>query len=523
MPFLFFLFALEVNSRIDSVIVYSDRVLVSRIATVYLEKSTSLVFPDLPGGIDDASVKIKAKGLRIGEVQVFKGYTKEQAPVIKELEGKVKSLDIEDRNLSDELLVLKDKEKYLQSIAVGAPDVISKELYSGRVAPDAWRQGLLFMAEELLKAKKRAAEIERLRSDLKEKADALKAELADRKSYFENKKQVVLEAQPQASQNYELELTYVLWGASWRTYYEVRANPSGGKVDLTYFGKIYQRTGEDWENVRIVLSTAQPAYGGSAPAPSPWYISIYSPEADYKDGEYGGRAMAAKEAAPSPVTIATEELTTAPPVETGIAIWYPLPGRYTIKSGDAEKKVPIVGQIFDAEFRYFTVPRMELLAYLTGSLSNSTDYLYLAGDGSTYVGDDFTGKIYFPNIAPDESLTASFGVDDRVKVKRELKKSKISKGGLFKNITRYELVYENTVKNFHDKEISCMLVDQVPIPQNAEIKVSVAKLDPKPDIEDKDRGIYTWKTVIKPGAEYKVTVSFIVDTPENVTVEHLLY
>ena len=521
MPFLFFLFALEVNSRIDSVIVYSDRVLVSRIASVYLEKGTSLVFSDLPGGIDDASVKIKAKGLRIGEVQVFKGYTKESPPVIKEFEGKIKNLEIEDRNLSDELLVLKDKEKYLQSIAVGAPDVISKELYSGRVAPEAWRQGLAFMTEELLKVKKRAAEIARLRADLKEKSDALKAELADRKSYFENKKQVVLEAQPQAAQNYELELTYVLWGASWRTYYEVRSDPSRGKVDLTYYGKISQRTGEDWENCRIVLSTAQPAYGGSAPTPSPWYISIYSPETGYRD-EYNGRAMAAKEAAPAPVVV-SETMVEAAPVETGIAIWYPLPGRYTIKSGDAEKKVPIVERIFDAEFRYYVVPRMELLAYLTGSLVNSTDYLYLAGDGSTYVGDDFTGKIYFPNIAPDESLTASFGIDDRVKVKRELKKSKISKGGLFKNITRYELVYENTIKNFHDKEISCMLVDQVPVPQNAEIKVSVTKLDPKPDIEDKDRGIYTWKTVIKPGAEYKVTVSFIVDTPENVTVENLLY
>jgi len=522
MPFLFFLFALEVNSRIDSVIVYSDRVLVSRIASVYLEKSTSLVFPDLPGGIDDASVKIKAKGLRIGEVQVVKGYSKESAPVVKGLEDKIKALGIEDRDLSDELLVLKDKEKYLESIAVGAPDVISKELYSGRVAPDAWRQGLAFMAEELLKAKKRTAEIERLRAELKEKSDALNAELTDRRSYFENKKEVILEAQPQSSQNYELELTYVLWGASWRTYYEVRSNPSSGKIDLTYFGKIFQRTGEDWENVRVVLSTAQPAYGGSAPVPDPWYISIYSPEADYKSEESGGRAMAAKEAAPAPVEISAATIE-APPVETGIAIWYPLPGRYTIKSGDAEKKVPIVERILDAEFRYFTVPRMEQLAYLTGSLSNSTDYLYLAGDGSTYVGDDFTGKIYFPNIAPDESLTASFGIDDRVKVKRELKKSKISKGGLFKNITRYELVYENTVKNFHDKEINCMLVDQVPIPQNAEIKVSVAKLDPKPDLEDKDRGIYTWKTVIKPGAEYKVTVSFIVDTPENVTVENLLY
>ena len=523
MTFLLFLLALDVNSRIDSVIVYNDRALVCRIASVYLDKSTTLVFPDLPGGIDDASVKIKASGLRIGEVQVIKGYGKEPLPVIKDLEDRIKNLEIEDRNLGDEVLVLASKEKFLQSITVGAPDVISKEVYTGRVAPDSWRQGLAFMADELIKVKRRTAEIERLRADLKIKTDALKSELADRRSYFENKKQVVMEALPKTGQNYDLELTYVLWGASWRTYYELRADPSKSTIGLSYFGKISQRTGEDWDNVRIVLSTAQPAYGGTAPAPSPWYITVYTPSSDYRDEEYSGRAMAAKEAPPAPVTLAETTVERAPAVETGIAIWYPLPGRYTIKSGDAEKKIPIVEQPFAAAFRYYTVPRMEQLAYLTGRSGNTSDYLFLAGEGSTYVGDDFTGKIYFPNIAPDESLTASFGIDDRVKVKRELKKSKITKGGLFKNTTRYELTYENTVKNFHDKDIDITLVDQVPVSQSSDLKVSDVKFDIKPDEEDKDLGIYSWKTAVKPGTEFKVIISFVVESPENVTIDNLLY
>lgn len=524
MTFMLFLLALDVNSRVDSVIVYSDRALVCRVASVYLDRSTTLVFPDLPGGIDDASVKIKASNLRIGEVQVVKGYGKEPLPVIKDLEARIKALEIEDRNLADEVLVLGNKDKFLQSITVGAPDAISKEIYTGRVAPDSWRQGLAFIAEELLKVRRRVAEIERLRAELKTKVDALKSELADRRSYFENKKQVVMEAQPKTGQNYELELTYVLWGASWRTYYELRADPSGRQIGLSYFGKISQRTGEDWDNARVVLSTSQPAYGGTAPSPSPWYITVYAPSADYdEESGYGRRVMAAKAAPPAPVTLAETTVERAPAVETGIAIWYPLPGRYTIKSGDPEKKIAITEEALAAEFRYYTLPRMEQLAYLTGRSGNTTDYLFLAGDGSTYVGDDFTGKIYFPNVAPDESLTASFGIDDRVKVRRELKKSKIAKGGLFKNTTRYELTYENTVKNFHDKDIEVTLIDQVPVSQSSDLKVSDVKFDVKPDEEDKDLGIYTWKVAVKPGVEFKVVVAFTVESPENVTVDNLLY
>ncbi|MEO0096078.1 MAG: DUF4140 domain-containing protein, partial [candidate division WOR-3 bacterium] len=117
---------ITVDSRIDSVIIYSDRVMVSRIANIYLDKSAELIFADLPGSLDDQSVRIKANGLAIGEVQIQKGYTAQPHPRIKELEDKIKSIEQKDRVLSDELAVLKEKEKFLQTISVGAPDVISK-------------------------------------------------------------------------------------------------------------------------------------------------------------------------------------------------------------------------------------------------------------------------------------------------------------------------------------------------------------------------------------------------------------
>lgn len=35
---------------------------------------------------------------------------------------------------------------------------------------------------------------------------------------------------------------------------------------MQYYGLIKQQTGEDWENAKISLSTAQPEIGGSAPS-----------------------------------------------------------------------------------------------------------------------------------------------------------------------------------------------------------------------------------------------------------------
>lgn len=517
---LFLLVALEVNSTIDSVVMYPDRVIVSRIANVYLEKETDIVFGNLPGVLDDQSVRVKAKGLTIGEVQITKGYAKEPHPKVKELETKLKTWEIKDRSLNDELAVLKEKEKFLSAIAGAASDIISKEIYTGKITPTSWEQGLNFMVDGLLNTKMKIAELERARLDLQEKIKALKQELNDIKTLVENRKAIVFDAHPKNPRSYTIELNYIVYGASWRTYYELRANPADKRIVVSYYGKISQKTGEDWEDAKVVLSTAKPAYGGTAPSPAPWYIYKYTLTQEKE--VYRAPAAAPKEEA----LISLEAVAAAPqapPVETGIAIWYPLPGRYTVKSGEAEKKILITDKSLNAAFSYFMIPRVDLRAYLTSETNNTTDYLFLAGDASTYVGDDFTGKSYFPMVAPDESTTISFGVDERVRVKRELKKSKITKGGLFKNIIRYELVYENSLKNFHNKEINCTIVDQVPVPHDPGIKVADIKLTPKPTEEDKDRGIYYWDVPVGANGEYKITVSFVVEAPPEIDIESQVY
>lgn len=513
---LFFLINLDVFSKIDSVVIYSDRVMVTRLANVYLDRSADLVFFDLPGAIDDASVRVKAKGLKIGEVQVKRGYKDEPHPDVEKLKRKIEALKIKDRTYADEVAVLKDKEKFLQTIAVGGPEVISKEIITGKVSPQAWRQGLSFMVDELLSAKMRMAEIERVRRELQDEIDVFQRELNDIRSIVENRKTIIFDGHPEGAKNYRIQLSYILYGASWRTYYELRAQPSKGNIGFSYFSKVAQRTGEDWENTKLVLSTAQPALGGAAPTPTPWYI-------DHYQYARAGRGFLAETEAPREALIMEEvAVIAAPPVEAGVSIWYPLPGRYTIKSGDPEKKIKIFSTSFKADFEYFIIPRITQLAYSTGKMKNTSDYLFIAGQAGTYVGDDFTGKTYVPTIAPDESTTVSFGVDDRVKVKRELKKSKVSKGGLFSGKTKYEFTYENTVKNFHNKKIQCTIVDQVPIPQDPDIKVKDIKIDPESTEHDKDIGIYYWKISLDPRAEYKITISFTVEAPSDSEIQGLM-
>jgi uncharacterized protein (TIGR02231 family) len=514
---------LTVKSKIDSVIVYNDRVMVTRVCKVRLEASCDLVFEDLPGALDDQSVRVRVKDLKFGEVQVRAGYTRELSPRVKKIEDQIKKLGIRDRVLVDESAVLVEKQKFLASITVSSPKTISNELFEGKVSADAWRQGLSFVAEESLRARQRIAEIEREIKDLREEIEALKAEMEDINSFAENLKTLVFDVHPEKIQEYQLEISYIIYGATWHPYYDLRANPSLGKVEIGYYGKIQQSTGEDWEDVGVTLSTAQPGQGGAAPEPYPWYISLYVPQMEAK----AKRAMpvmasqAPAECESAAGAVMRDEFVPAPPVEAGISVMYPLPGRFTVKSGEAEKKVKIYERIMVADFEYFSLPRISQVAYLTGEVKNETEYLFLSGEASTYVGDDFTGRLTMPSVAPDEKVVISFGVDERVKVERKTVKSKVSKGGLVKKVTRREYIYENLLTNYHDKEIKCQVVDQLPVPQSPDIKIQDVVLQPKPVEEEKDMAIFRWKTQVKPKQEFKITVSFAVEIPLDAQVQGL--
>jgi uncharacterized protein (TIGR02231 family) len=518
------LLTLNVESRIDSVIAYPDQAIVIRKATVNLAGTEQLAFGDLTGTLDDNTVRIKAEGLRIGEVQVRPGYLAKPTGRVKLLEDSLERLRTQDRTYADEQEVLKAKETFLNSIKLGAPELISKELAFGRVDAASWGSALGFLGAELVKVKARKAELERIRSELGKIVTAVSRELSNARARDENRKTILVDVAADQSGPYDVTLSYgVPSSVSWSPYYELRASPSEQKVNVTYFARIGQRTNEDWNNAKLILSTGRPSAGGVAPEPQAWYLNIYEP--------IYSTCMRGKAAAmPAPPAMSGEmdmmeekaaEQTRMPPVETGISLQYVIPGRVSLKSGEDPKKLFLHDAKLPVEFAYYAYPRVEETAYLRGKLQNNTDYIFLAGQGNTYVGDEFTGRTYLGSIAPGESADLSFGVDDRVKVKRELIKSLTSRSGLLANRTKVEFVYKTTVENYHSKPVRMTLVEQIPISQNKEIGIVLGRLEPKPDETNKDLGTFKFKIELKPQEKFKVDLAYSVEYPTGKQISGL--
>ncbi|MGC8893321.1 MAG: mucoidy inhibitor MuiA family protein [candidate division WOR-3 bacterium] len=514
---------IAVSSAPDSVVVYPSGAYIHRTATVNLSGDTVIKFDDLPGGLDESSVRIESpSGVKISEVKVVQGYLREPSPRIKALEDTIKLYQDKIKAIGDENDVLAAKEKYLASIEVGGPKIASQELISGKVDAKSWQAGLDFLGSEMAKIKARRREINKLLPALNDTLSAYQQKLNAENEFIKTRKSVEVAVRPTKGGTYRFGISYIVpYGAGWAPSYELIALPENEKVEIVFNGLIWQKTGEDWKNVKTVLSTTRPSVR-QAPPLDPWYVDIYEPYYGYGGGAYGAKTTAPSKAMETSGDYLREEAEAPPPpVETGISLLYPLRERLTIRTGEEPRKILVTSDEFPAQFEFYAYPRLDPTAYLTGAFENSSDFHYLPGECLLYVGEEYTGKTYLPDFAPGQSDTVSFGADERIKITREPMKELKSKAGIFGNKKKIDLGYKLTVENYLKKGITLVLYEAVPLPRTKDINVSGVKIEPKPDNEDKDKKLYSWTLKMKALDKWEAKISFSVDWPKDKQVQGL--
>lgn len=516
---------ISVSSTPDSVVVYPSGAYIHRVATVNLSGDTVISFDNLPGGLDEASVRIESpSGVRISEVKVVQGYLREPSPRIKAIEDTIRLYQDRIKAINDEKDVLSAKEKYLASIEVGGPKIASQELVAGKVDAKSWQAGLDFLGSEMSKAKARRREIDKLLPALNDTLSAYQQKLRAEQEYIKTRKSVEVAVRPTKAGNYRFGISYIVpYGAGWAPSYELRALPENEKVEIVFNALIWQKTGEDWKNVKTVLSTTRPRLRQAPPLDS-WFVDIYEPYYGYYGGALGGKAAAPvmeSRTATGDYFVEEEAQAPLPPVETGVSLLYPIRERLTVKTGEEPRKILVTSDEFPAQFEFYAYPRLDLTAYLTGAFENSSDFHYLPGECLLYVGDEYTGKTYLPDFSPGQADTFAFGADERIKITREPLKDLKGKSGLFGNKRKLELGYKLTVENYLKKGITLVLYEAIPLPKNKEITVSGVKLEPKPDHEDKDKKLYSWTLKMKALDRWEARISFSVEWPKDKQVQGL--
>src|SRR5258708_7159545 len=106
--------------------------------------------------------------------------------------------------------------------------------------------------------------------------DRLKQEMSGLTQQKSSRK-VVISVQAEKPDMLELTLFYTVHNASWEPIYDARLNTTDGSVLLSYNAYVSQKTGEEWDGVKLSVSTARPAEKGQLPELNPLYLSLNSP------------------------------------------------------------------------------------------------------------------------------------------------------------------------------------------------------------------------------------------------------
>ncbi len=539
---------IPVESAISAVTVYLDRAVVTRTATVDLAAGEQqLVYPKLPATLIDDSLRVTGSGTaRITILDVTPNPVwPDKAPNerVRALEEELRARQEDLRALSDRGTILDQQKELVGQIAGGAaaPPAAGKEGAAGpRAGAAEWQQLLEFYRTSLEKIAGEKQANDRARTDLNAKIAALSAELEQlRGAGSARAKSVTVRVNAAEAGRLQLSLTYALADARWRPAYDARVSTADGKVALSYFGMVGQRTGEDWSAVELTLSTAHPAIHGAAPELRPWIVAQAQPLALAKSLAEGGRAYEDRPAARSSGTLAgtrlrmdeegaaletfsvadqTAQVSAAGAV--GSSVTFRIPGSSDIPSGDDPHKIGIAVVPLAAELSFQSTPKVLPAAFVRADVTNGSDYPLLAGPMAVFLDDTFVANGRVKAVMPGEKFNLTLGVDDGIRVERKLINRLTEDLGLISKEIRVNYEFLITVTNNKRVPAVILVKDQVPVSRHE--KIEVLQVEPTADAVKPDaQGILGWKLDLKPGEKREIRLKFSVTYPTDLAVTGL--
>lgn len=529
------------DSKILTVTVYPGSARVTRQALVQLTPGThSIVFDGIVPIFDDSSMSISGEGT--ARVKILGGYLKQE--YLKEAADKrVKELQDKLEEVSDKLMgeqsheqAIADQKEFLNSLKMYTAGQLPKDLVTKMPTTielgdmmkfiGMTREGLEVASEEI-RQKKRS-----LNLDLQK----FQSELAQLNSGGAKlKRSIIVDVECTQSGSFTVNAAYTLNGAFWNAIYDAHSLMEKNEVELVSSGNVRQTTGEDWKDVQLTLSTAQPAIGGRMPYVAPWVLSenVVYPQSR---GVASMMKVAAMSAGVSDMAVQSEAFdgTSAPAIEaaqmnyaqaafSGVSVTYQISRPVTILSDGTDNKFPITAQTLKAAFEYSAYPRGSQFAYLGSRVINASDLQLLAGPVNLFLGNEFVGKSSIDAISPNQDFDLYLGVDENVKVKREQLEKKMDDvliAGIQSPNRKTIFKYKISVENFTSKAIVFKVFESMPVSANDRIKVKVFDISVQPSAKDwKDRkGVWLWELKLEPKAKQEIYYSFVVEHPREMNI-----
>jgi uncharacterized protein (TIGR02231 family) len=512
--------AAAVDAPIQSVTLYPGSATVERVAQVAVG-ATQVEITGLPANFDKDTVRLQADaGIQVGQV-VTRDQARADSPSPREadLEAKVQALQDQVAAIDADIKSAQIVQGYLEKLGTGGdkPAPIDAKNLAGTL--DAIRKGAFDALERVRndETKKRA---------LTKQLDAAQRELAQARAGARAGRTITV--QVAARQGGKIVLTYQVDRAGWKPAYRASLDSSASTLDLERMATISQKTGEDWSNVKLRLSTGQPSLVVVAPDPSPWLLDYQPPTENIvapTTAMFRAMPAPAAYAAPPPPPAAKADDYIAPILESqgNFTTEFEVPARVTLASDGREIAVSLSHQTLKAEQRVVVAPRSGNDAAVLTAQAARPDGVWLPGQVQLQRDGTYVGALRWdPQAASDGRLRLAFGRDPLVRVKVEDRDRKSGQTGFFNGANQRRIAQTYVVTSTHRQPIDVLVLEPTPVSESDKVTVKTA-LRPEPDIRDWEqrRGLVGWMRTLKPNDTVRFDVDYVIDYPKEGYVQGL--
>lgn len=529
-----------VETGISSVTVYSNQALVTRHGVVALSgQERELAIALLPVTIQTESVRARGGGtvaVRLMGVSTEPIFATE--PVVErvaQLTQQIQQLEEQQRRVQAKLDSLLLQHRFVQGLSEKSEDCFSRSLARKQVSLSETLELLNFLGNQYTEYGIAIGECKTQRQELDKQLQALRQQLQQVDSPRSTESfSLIVAVEPAGAGEFELEVSYVVAGASWIPLYDLRVSDNSNRINLSYLAEVIQNTGEDWTGVALTLSTAKPGLGTLPPKLQPWYVD--SPRPD----ERRMRQRAMRVSAPAPEESFDTDVTKLPAnslagaakavmeqefieAETVVAVsregsvvTFRLDGNGNIPSDGAPHKITIFSDDYPFRWEYIAMPRLVSFAYLQATVTNSANgATLLPGKANIFRNNTFVGTTGLDNVAPGQEFKLNLGIDEGLKIERDLVERQVDKR-LISGQRRISYAYRLVITNLQNQEASLRLTEQLPVSRNEQIKVRLSRSNPQ--IQVGEMGMLEWAIALPPQSQRELYYQFSVEHPPELAI-----
>ncbi len=551
----------ETDSKITAATVYNDRATLTRSAKVEIPAGAhNLVFTGLPLNLFADSLRVEGSSVANVTFGALSHKRESSADYVvpreKALNAQLVQLQDTNKVYQAERSALRTAKTFLENLGKQAVLRESEEIAKMELNPDTWGA-----AADSLSAKMS----ENLKSDLalgikirevNERIQKVQNDLRQLRTGQKQTYSVTIPFESDKPSTLNVELSYQISGVSWQPIYDARLDVKKKTLELVQYGSVWQRTGEDWEDVELTLSTAQPSRGAGLRDLYSQWLSIYSrsrAEETISIVPGGARVTSApgtdEEVAPAyveaveqqnesyldkaiatggsaiPVPVARKASFQTAQINTeGFVGEYKITGPATVKSDGTKAKLLVGGFETENALQVQIKPQISKDAYLVVKTKLLGDAPVLPGQVSLFRDGAYIGQSHMKMLRPDDTTELAFGIDDNVTVTRNILKDERSEAGIITKDSVIEKHFVTEIQNLHKDDIKIAVLETIPASRDERIRIEILadKTTAGYETDLKNvKGVTRWMGTLTPKQKTAINLGWKVSWPKGQNISGL--